>query len=57
MLEWWRRLLVPYPIYIPDTTSFAEKLVQNAHKATLHRVAGLTLAKIREEHWSHGLDA
>ena len=41
----------PYPIYIPDTTTFAEKFVQHAHKATLHWGVGLTMAKIREEQW------
>ena len=32
LLEYCRRLLGPYPIYMPDTTSFAEKLIQHAHK-------------------------
>ena len=45
--EYCRRLLGPYPIYMPDTTSFAVKLVQHAHKATLHRVVGLTLKTIQ----------
>ena len=51
LLECRGRLPSPYPIYIPDTTTFAEKLVQHAHKATLHGGVGLTMAKIREEHW------
>ena len=47
LLEYCRRLLGPYPIYMLDTTSFAEKLVQHAHKATLHiGVVGLTLVVI-----------
>ena len=45
------RLPSPYPIYIPDATTFAEKLVQHTHNATLHGEVGLTMAKIREEHW------
>ena len=51
LLECRGRLPSPYPIYIPGTTTFAEKLVQHAHKATLHGGVGLTMAKIREEHW------
>ena len=51
LLECRGRLPSPYPIYIPDTTTFAEKLVQHAHKATLHGGVGLTMAKIREEYW------
>ena len=51
LLECRGRLPSPYPIYIPDTTTFAEKLLQHAHKATLHGGVGLTMAKIREEYW------
>ena len=51
LLECCGRLPSPYPIYIPDTMTFAEKLVQKAHKATLHGGVGLTMAKVREEHW------
>lgn len=38
-----------YPIYVPDSTVFAEKLVQLAHLATLG--VSLTMAKVREQHW------
>ena len=51
LLECRGRLPGPYPIYIPDATTFAEKFVQHAHKATLHGGVGLTMAKIREEYW------
>ena len=51
LLECRGRLPSPYPIYIPDTMTFAEKLVQHAHKATLHGGVGLTMAKVREEDW------
>ena len=40
-----------YPIYIPNSPTLAEKLVQHAHKATLHGDVGLTMAKVRERHW------
>lgn len=38
-----------YPIYVPDSTVFAEKLVQLAHLATLG--VSLTMAKVREQLW------
>jgi len=38
-------------MYIPEATTFAEKFVPLAHKATLHGGVGLTMAKIKEEHW------
>ena len=48
LLEYCKRLLGPYPIYMPDSMSFAEKLVQHTHKATLHiGVVGLTLKTIQ----------
>ena len=51
LLECRGRLPGPYPIYIPDATTFAEKFVQHAHKATLHGGVGLIMAKIRQENW------
>ena len=40
-----------YPIYLPDTCTYTEKFVQQAHNATLHGGVGLTMAKVRQEHW------
>ena len=40
-----------YLIYVPDSTVFAEKLVQHVHLATLHGGVSLTMAKAREQHW------
>ena len=40
-----------YPIFIPDDCKFAAKLVEEAHRMSLHGVVGLTIAKIREEYW------
>ena len=51
LLECRGRLQGIYPIYIPDGTIFAEKLIQHAHKATLHGGVGLTMAKVREQYW------
>ncbi|XP_044169521.1 uncharacterized protein LOC122953641 [Acropora millepora] len=39
------------PIYVPDGKIFAEKLIQQAHKATLHGGVGLTMVKVREQYW------
>ena len=51
LLECRGRLQGIYPIYVPDGTTFAEKLIQHAHKATLHGGVGLTMAKVREQYW------
>ena len=51
LLECRGRLQGDYPIYIPDSTILAEKIVQQAHNATLHRGVGLTMARIRERFW------
>ena len=40
-----------YPVYLPDTSIYAEKFIQDAHEATLHGGVGLTMARIREHHW------
>ena len=46
VLECRGRLQGIYPIYVPDSTIFAEKLVQHAHLATLHGGISLTMAKL-----------
>ena len=51
VLECRGRLQGIYPTYVPDSTVFAEKLVQHAHLATLHGGVSLTMAKVREQHW------
>ena len=51
LLECRGRLQGNYPIYVPDRTIFAEKLIQHAHKATLLGGVGLTMAKVREQYW------
>ena len=51
LLECRGRLQGIYPIYVPDGTIFAKKLIQHAHKATLHGGVGLTMAKVREQYW------
>lgn len=51
LLECRGRLQGDYPIYIPDSTILAEKIVQRAHNTTLHGGVGLTMARIREQFW------
>ena len=45
------RIQGEYPVYIPDSSALAEKLVEDAHKNTLHGGVGLTMAKVRERYW------
>jgi hypothetical protein len=40
------------PVYLPNTSTFTEKLVQElAHLRTLHGGIGLTMAQIRKRYW------
>ena len=51
ILECRGRIQGMYPIYIPDDCEFTAKLVERAHRTSLHGRLGLTIAKIREEYW------
>ena len=54
ILECRGRIQGMYPIFIPDDCEFAVKLVEEAHRTSLHGGVGLTIAKnpkIREEYW------
>ena len=51
LLECRGRILGDYPIYLPDTHPYTEKLVMMSHLVTLHGGVGLTMAKLREEFW------
>ena len=51
LLECRGRIQDVYPVYIPDTSLYGEKFVQEAHQATLHGGVGLTMTKVREQHW------
>lgn len=51
VLECRGRIIGEYPIYLPDNHSFTQKLVFQAHLATLHGGVGLTMAKVREKYW------
>ena len=45
------RIQGEYPIYVPYESVLAEKLIQDAHKSTLHGGVGLTMTKVRERYW------
>ena len=50
-LEFRGRIQGDYPVYLPDSEMYTEKLVQHAHEAALHGGVSLTMAKVRETHW------
>lgn len=45
------RIQEHYPVYLPDTHPYTIKLVEDAHRRTLHGGVGLTMALIRECYW------
>ena len=45
------RIQGEYPIYLPPTALFAERLVMEAHVHTLHGGVGYTMARVRENYW------
>lgn len=40
-----------YPVYLPEKAVYTEKFIQEALESTLHSGAGMTMAKVREQHW------
>ena len=51
LLECRGRIQGDYPIYLPDTHPYTEKLVMLSHLVALHGGVGLTMTKVREHHW------
>ena len=51
LLECRGRIQGDYPIYLPDTHPYTEKLVMLSHLVALHEGVGLTMTKVREHHW------
>ena len=45
------RVVGDYPIYLPRSALFTEKLVMDAHLNTLHGGVGDTMTKVREKYW------
>lgn len=50
LLECRGRIQGDYPIYVPDSHHFADKIVAEAHQNTLHGGVGLTMARVREQY-------
>lgn len=50
-LECRGRIQGVYPVYLPEIADYTEKFIQEAHESTLHGGAGMTMAKVREQHW------
>ena len=51
LLECRGRVQGEYPIYLPDTHNFSQRVVEEAHKQTLHGGVGLTMANVRAKYW------
>ena len=51
ILECRGRIQGEYPMFLPNYLPYLEKLVERVHLDTLHGGIGLTMAKIRENHW------
>lgn len=45
------RIQGDYPLYIPSASKLSEKLIEDAHKKTIHGGVTLTMAVIRSEYW------
>ena len=45
------RILGDYPVFIPNKSLLAEKLVEEAHLQTIHGGVTLTMARTRDQYW------
>ena len=45
------RMQGEHPIYLPDVHPYTKRIVLEAHERTLHGGVGLTMTKVREQHW------
>ena len=45
------RIQGEYPIYLPFSRKMTEKIIEHAHKETLHWGVALTMAEVREDFW------
>ena len=52
ILECQDRVQGHHPVYLPDTHPYTVKLVEDAHRCTLHGGVGLTMSHIRECYWA-----
>ena len=51
LLECQGRIQGEYPVYIPETSILGLRLVEEAHKETLHGGVGLTMARVYARYW------
>ena len=51
LLECRGRIQGVYPVYLPEIAVYTKKFIQEAHESTLHGGAGMTTAKVCEQHW------
>ena len=51
ILECRGRIQGVYPLYLPDSHPYTEKLVEEAHLRTLHGGVALTMVHVRNNHW------
>ena len=51
LLECRGRLQGDYPVYLPDTSLYSQRIVEEAHLQTLHGGVGLTMTKVRSRYW------
>ena len=51
LLECRGRLQGEYPVYLPDTSLYSQRIVEDAHLQTLHGGVGQTTTKLRSRYW------
>ena len=51
LLECRGRIQGEYPIYVPDSHILAQKIVEEAHRLTLHGGIGMTMTEVRRRYW------
>ena len=51
LIECRGRLQGEYPVYLPDTSLYSQRIVEEAHVQTLHGGVGLTMTKVRSRYW------
>ena len=51
LLECRGRLQGVYPVYLPETSLYSQRIVEEAHLQTLHGGVGLTMTKVRSRYW------
>jgi len=50
LLECRGRIQGVYPVYLPEIAVYTEKFIQEVRESTLKGGAGMTMAKVREQH-------